>query len=483
MRPLDVHVNVITPRGDRPIEPLSMRSLTFEVPEEAEVTLHAAEPLTHVTWGEQRDALPTREDARDVPVRRPASNGTLRIQLTGRVGRHTFHVRFASGDERLVTFFVYPAKLHAHANDAWRLLRRMTRRVPLLARDLHVPWTHLASPEDALAFAERPALAAPHLRDFARRLHDACVQYARAPSERATHVPTVIPGGRVPARVDWSRTLDHWGRGGTPDHVAVYTTRVTDTPFARQALALWNALHEAALDTNEAMLLAGLARARTELAGTFELVTTVPLDATSLRPHGVEGALSHLIRAFQGGSAAFDDLPAGQARMSDLYELWVAAEVAAALGATRVHLQEARGHEGRVGRFEGSGVRVEYNVEHLFRGVGSARRFAARPDLAVVFDDGFAFVADVKYRPLENLREEALRDINAQLLRYMGAYHAKLGLALWPSAHRFAPDIDALHGGRAFLGKVRVHPADDPSTIKARLHAALQLARSSKGRS
>ena len=84
-----------------------------------------------------------------------------------------------------------------------------------------------------------------------------------------------------------------------------------------------------------------------------------------------------------------------------------------------------------------------------------------------------ALVADAKYRPLDRLSVEAQREINDQLLRYMGLLHAPTGLILWPGLGAEAGAercrVSVLPGGRARLVRLRLHPADPPGQLAADL--------------
>ncbi len=98
-------------------------------------------------------------------------------------------------------------------------------------------------------------------------------------------------------------------------------------------------------------------------------------------------------------------------------------------------------------------------------------------------------VADVKYRPLDRLSSDHQREVNDQLLRYMGLTHAATGLVLWPGSDpEGEPDPDSapasdlhlaggpspatdrrvsvLPGGRARLVRLRLHPLDPPDQLR-----------------
>ncbi|KEF34717.1 hypothetical protein RDMS_05705 [Deinococcus sp. RL] len=368
-------------------------------------------------------------------------------------------LHFTSTDGRVdATTYVFPAKLAPAPWEAFMALSRIVDSLPNLTASLGYP-THLVPKTEGLsvqpltlADVEGIALGAWRLTEVWRRLP----RWSAGTRRRVTR------GGSVPDRVDWQLTLDHWGRGGFPDHMARYLPYPVQPAGLSALRDLWQAL------AITAAALAGGEHLRARVQGVLnslpEAGTTEKSgqDVISREAQRLRERLSNLRRQAR-------DLPSGHVRMPDLYELWVQASLLHALDATDgTFVQDAQGLY--TGTFRGPGVTVTLNPRLGFRGVGQGYQ-QMMPDLLAVFDNGAALVADVKYRALDRLSTEQIREVNRQLLGYMGLTHAAAGLVLWPAANGEVVRETPLPGGRARLLRLRCHPLDPPNALLQRLRA------------
>lgn len=373
------------------------------------------------------------------------------------VGRLHFTSTDGQVDEAV---HVFPAKLAPEPETAFAALRRMVDRLPDLTDRLSyptglVPVTGgLQGQPLQLADVEQVALEAWRLT---RAWH-------RAPRWTQGAPRRVVRGGGVPDRVDWPLTLDHWGRGGFPDHVARDLPHLTLPEGLRHLRDLWGAVAASADGLRGGEALA--ARARAALGGLPELARTGPAEqGQGPTSRAARALLDRLERVRRQAT----DLPLGHVRIPDLYEVWVQATVLHALGATDGTFEQSS--QGLyVGTFRGPGVTVTLNPRLGFRGVGQSQQHLM-PDLLAVFSTGDALIADVKYRPLDRLPTEQAREVNRQLLAYMGLAHAATGLVLWPAPLKEPFREEPLPGGRARLLRLRCHPLDPPGTLAAAFRA------------
>lgn len=351
---------------------------------------------------------------------------------------------------------VFPAKIDPDPRTAFTALGRMVDALPDLTAPLGYP-THLVPVTTGLQTqplcledVEAVAVDSWRLTQLWRRTP----RWTRGSSQR------VVRGGAVPDRVDWELSLDHWGRGGFPDHVARDLTQAT-LPAGLPALrALWTAVAEtaAALPGGESLA----ARAWTALGHLPAPAAPAREDQGPL-PRSARALLARLETLRRQATA----LPSGHVRMPDLYELWAQASLLRALGATDGRfVPDGQGRY--TGTFRGPGVTVTLNPRLGFRGVGQGIQ-QLMPDLLAVFDSGPALVADVKYRPVDRLATEQIREVNRQLLGYMGLTHAQTGVVVWPAPAGEPFREDPLPGGRARLLRLRCHPLDPPGALLERL--------------
>ena len=86
-----------------------------------------------------------------------------------------------------------------------------------------------------------------------------------------------------------------------------------------------------------------------------------------------------------------------------------------------------------------------------------------------------ALVADVKYRPVHRFTPSQMREVNDQLLRYMGLSHAGVGLILWPGDPVGSRLFEGrLPGGRARMARLRLSPLDEPDLLRRDLAGFFQ---------
>ncbi|UTA52389.1 hypothetical protein [Deinococcus radiodurans] len=177
--------------------------------------------------------------------------------------------------------------------------------------------------------------------------------------------------------------------------------------------------------------------------------------------------------------------------MAELYEFWAQMTLARVFGAVQGELSTTADglytgtlrsetgplHSDAEPNETQPWATVSLNPRLMFSGIGSSSQ-TLQPDLLAVLGQGAGsevVVADVKYRPLDRLGTDHQREINDQLLRYMGLTHAATGLVLWPGSDPEAdldgaapPDpttdrrLSILPGGRARLVRLRLHPLDPP---------------------
>ncbi|MDL2343879.1 hypothetical protein QOL99_06920 [Deinococcus sp. MIMF12] len=221
------------------------------------------------------------------------------------------------------TVHVFPSKLAPEPDAAFAALRRMVDRLPDLTAQLGYP-THLVPVTEGLqsqplqlADVEEAALGAWRLT---RAWH-------RAPRWTQGAERRVVRGGGVPDRVDWPLTLDHWSRGGFPDHVARDLPHLTRPEGLRSLRELWAAVAASAGGLQGGEDLA--TRARAALGGLPEPDRTGPAKQgpTSRAARALLNRLGRLRRQAT-------DLPLGHVRMPDLYEVWAQVSVLQVLGST-----------------------------------------------------------------------------------------------------------------------------------------------------
>lgn len=384
-----------------------------------------------------------------------AQNAThVTVDVHDWVGR----LHFTSTDGRVdETTHVFPAKLAPEPREAFVALGRMVDSLPELTADLGYP-THLVPITEGLHVQPLELADVEGIALGAWRLTEA---WRRSPRWSGGTQRRVVRGGAVPDRVDWQLTLDHWERGGFPDHVARDLPHPTQPAGLAALRNLWGAVTVMAAELSGGENLTTRAQAVLNRLPEVAVVEASGQDPISREARGLLERLSGLRRQAR-------DLPSGHVRMPDLYELWVQASLLRALGATDgTFVQDAGGLY--TGTFRGPGVTVTLNPRLGFRGVGQGHQ-QLMPDLLAVFEDGSALVADVKYRALDRLPTEQIREVNRQLLGYMGLTHAATGLVLWPAPGGEAVRETPLPGGRARLLRVRCHPLDPPGALLERLH-------------
>jgi hypothetical protein len=385
----------------------------------------------------------------------------VQVRLTDWVGRLTFTTESDAGRVRHPVL-VYPAKLHEQPQQAFAALGRMVDALPELGQTLNFPQALLSATDELTAHRGLgPAVgpAAPHLLELAGQAWHLWQLARRRPQLVQGHGQRMLNDGRVPDRVDWDLTFEHWGRGGFPGHVARDLAPPLPPAATSALLDLWDALIAAAQrlpqSAERTPLLTRFAWAKAALRSGLHTPSAAPSagrsqSAVRSHPAGRGGASVRMTSARPLGKGAdplarqatllteqvrhwsqqATGVPEGHTRMAELYEIWALARLTQALGASSGEFD--RDSTGLFsGTFRGNGVTVTLNPQLSFRGIGLGLQLL-RPDLLAVFDDGRALVADVKYRPLDRLTAQQLRDINDQLLRYMGLSHAATGLILWP---------------------------------------------------
>jgi hypothetical protein len=394
--------------------------------------------------------LTSYEDQARTPYLLDVSPNGVHIRLTDWVGRLTFQVTEVDGVTKH-TCLVHPGKLAHDPQEAFTALARLTDAFPHLTAELAFPQELL--PDSHLS--RRRPLPTNALLPYAGRAWQLWQEARRLPRASLGHTRRLVHGGAVPDRVDWSMTLDHWALGGFPDHVA-RDLRPLPPPASTTALhELWEALIQAARVSYSRDALEVVQRFQWAKSALPEVpaATRDGSDALTRAVQGITTEVRGLVQQAQG-------LPQGWGRMAELYELWAMLAFARALGATEGHFE--RGADGLYeGTLQGDSLTVTLNPKLSFRGTGRSPRFL-RPDVLVLFATGEALVADVKYRPLHRLPTEVQREVDDQVIRYMGLSHARTGLLLWPAHPQERFWRGQLPGGRAQLARLRLHPLDSP---------------------
>ena len=389
----------------------------------------------------------------DTPFIVGQDHQTVTVDVHDWVGRLHFTSTDGHVDE---VRHVFPAKIDPDPRTAFTALGRMVDALPDLTAPLGYP-THLVP---VTAGLQTQSLCLEDVEAVALDSWRLTQAWRRMPRWTRGSSPRVVRGGAVPDRVDWELSLDHWGRGGFPDHVARDLTAAT-LPAGLQALrVLWKAVADTA---------AALPGGESLAARSWTALDHLPVSTEPAREdrgpvsRGARALLWRLETLRRQATA----LPSGHVRMPDLYELWAQASLLRALGATDGRF--VPGEQGLyTGTFRGPGVTVTLNPRLGFRGVGQGFQ-QLMPDLLAVFDAGPALVADVKYRPVDRLSTEQIREVNRQLLGYMGLTHAQTGVVVWPAPAGEPFREDPLPGGRARLLRLRCHPLDPPGALLVRL--------------
>ena len=481
------------------------------VAEERTVFLPTRELALEVWLGEQRLSFFVNGNRDRVPHIEQLTASGVSIRLTDWVGRLPFRLVYERGEE-VQDVVVYPAKLSRTPKTAFAALARMVAELPELQRRLHfggdLPealsgvqtlWAVPPSREALLSVAGE----AQRLWQLARR------QPRPAPPGQAGRArERRVLGGQVPDRVDWNRTLDLWGRGEFPHHVALDLPAPQLPPALGPLRELWQALETAAahlppgterdeLQRRFARALAAFPRPEPVPAArrtSAQAPASLPRDPVSRRAAQLTAEVRALLRPTSG-------LPGGRVRMAELYEFWAQITLARVLGAVQGELSTTADglYTGTLrsedapdaGLPAGPGATVSLNPRLAFGGIGLSAQ-TLQPDLLAVLErrgSSEVVVADVKYRPLDRLSSDHQREVNDQLLRYMGLTHAATGLVLWPGSDpEGEPDPDSapasdlhlaggpspatdrrvsvLPGGRARLVRLRLHPLDPPDQLR-----------------
>ncbi|MFC6592766.1 hypothetical protein ACFP81_12680 [Deinococcus lacus] len=385
-------------------------------------------------------SLGTAEDEQRTPYLLRETPGGLYVRLTDWVGRLEFSVE----DGRGVTVhpcYVYPAKLSPDPKEAFAALGRMVDDLSgVTAPQIDFPREVLPSLEPGLR--PPPAAALEDLAAQAWALWQRAKQTPRAPARPR---PRLDSSGTVPDRVDWDWTLRHWGQGGFPAHVARDLPPLPPAPGLAALHGLWQALLEAAH------------HGQPQLVRRFQAAqTALPALPVGYSPPGPldrhARALTEQVRSLSEQAVG---LPRGHTRMAALYELWAMHRFCSVVGATE---GEFRREPGGLysGRMTGPGAEVQLNLGLSFSGVGQGWQLL-QPDILLLRGQQ-ALVADVKYRPVHRFTPSQMREVNDQLLRYMGLSHAGVGLILWPG--------DPV-GSRLFEGRLPGACPDGPAAAES----------------
>ena len=351
---------------------------------------------------------------------------------------------------------VYPSKLSREPAEAFTFLGRMVDDLPRDASDLGFP-TDLVPRVDGLSVQP---LRLEDVERIAKRAWALQLEWRRRPRWTRGRPRRVVRGGSVPDRVDWALTFDHWGRGGFPEHVASDLPVTVLPPGAAALRALWLELERQAQTLPEGEPLARRMRAAR---------AHLPPEEPDPSQDPVSGSAHALLEHLRVMGRRSRSRPAGSASMPALYEVWAQLAVLRAQKATQGSFRRTAAGLFE-GTFHGPGVTVTLNPRLGFRGVGQGQQ-QVMPDLLAVFDSGSAVVMDVKYRALNHVPTEQGRELNRQMLTYMGLLHAVTGVVLWPAPEHEPVREEPLPGGRARLLRLRCHPADPPAAFTQRLSA------------
>ncbi|GGL18798.1 hypothetical protein [Deinococcus radiotolerans] len=427
--------------------------------------LHAPDPADHVVPEGTIIHVPAGPELRVNGVRVPYSanvnhtphivdsvGGHLAVHLHDWVGR----LAFTDAAGQTTVTFAYPRKLHPDPGRAFAALACIADDL----RDLD----HTLTFPQALHVSTDGLHVLPGRADLERAAQDAAQltrRWSRQPRTAGPSRARVVRGGAVPDRVDWPATFDLWARGSPGDHVARDLTAGEPPPGAAALRALWTTLHRAAQQAGHAPVMAAAQRA----------LATLPDGPARASRDGVSTAAAAATQRLHTTVLRATGRPSGAAVMPDLYERWVQVQVLRATGA--VHGTFTPDSQGRwTGVFRGPDVQVTLNPKLGFRGVGAAHQ-QFTPDL-LIETGRRAAVLDVKYRDLSRLGTPQQRELNTQLLTYMGATHAPLGIVAWPDPGGTSYQRTALPGGRAHLLRLNAHPLTPRAEFTAALLQHLQ---------
>lgn len=448
------------------------------VAEERTLVLPTSEWIDEVWLGEQRLAV-LHVDRMRTPYIEEQNARSVTLRLTDWVGRLPFRLVGESGRVTTQEVVVYPSKLARDPITAFAALSRMVAELPELQSRLRFD----GELPDALRDLDHlwaPALRPADLHDLAARAWRLWQVARRQPHPSGRFAERRVVGGQVPDRVDWNRTLDLWGRGDFPQHVALDLPSPS-LPAALPALRrLWQTLEEAATSLPPGP-------ERTDLLARLHHTAHLlprphspedPAAQRPTRPDPVTRQAERLTEEVRTLRTPAGGLPGGHVRMAELYEFWAQIRLARALGAvqgefvrtgeglyTGTLTSEDQAEDGA------PAVRVSLNPRLTFGGVSSLWQ-TLQPDL-LALSGPQALVAEVKYRPLDRLGSDQQREINDQLLKYMGLAHAHTGLILWPNGDGEAERllIRDLPLGRSRFVRLRLHPLDPPEQLGRDLQA------------
>ncbi|RJF75302.1 hypothetical protein D3875_02075 [Deinococcus cavernae] len=432
-------------------------SVTAALPTDC-LFLEEHESLTLTTGPEQGilmvngEILPRASLSPSSPYIETWAEGEVTINVHDWVGR--LHLTSSEGFLDQV-IYVYPSKLGSTAEQAFTALTRLVDSLPETTR-LNYP-TELVPVSENLRLQP---LSFSDIEQVALRAWYLTREWKRRPRWTEGMQRRVVRGGAVPDRVDWALTLEEWGRGRFPDHVARDLPQAVLPRGLKAIRQLWETLIDVTQRFPEGSALAHAAR---------QTLNELPQPSGAAEHERDQMARTAyaLVESLEKSGRQSRQLPAGHAAMAPLYEFWVQASVLLALGATDGHFNlNSQGLY--VGTFRGPDVTVTLNPRLAFFGVGQGQQFLM-PDLLLEFDSGQCVVADVKYRALHRLPTEQIREVNRQLLTYMGLTHAATGVVLWPAMTGETLREEPLPSSRARLLRMRCHPLDPPEELASRL--------------
>jgi hypothetical protein len=464
--------------GDKVLPPLPNGH--FEVAEESRLFIESSQEIVRLSWrlGERLAALAERPDEGDrLPSAARWQDADVDVnwlgqpmwflQLTDFVGRNAFELEFADGSSQTLTIEVFPSKLSGQSNIAWERLAQMVGDISRLAAAFGLDSASQAALERLNPFEQHSAqqTAQPDKvgnSQALRQMLPLLRTLAPATATGATDGQWAFLG--LPAREPTG--LAHW--------ITPSTAMATPT-------ALVSPGHQA---TNHSRELTWLIDALVAQAPALAAEVAAWLRHTRLATPSPAWCLAFwqrwqrlgLDRAASPAQVNHNTLRFSQpARISSLYEIWAAFELAAALGCQHGEVSELQQDELSTtfsAHFSGPQAQVEYNARLSYRGLGSEERFR-RPDVVVTLLENSEYeeediVIEVKYRNLSKLSQAAHKQIDDQLLIYKGLLSARVGLVIWPG-NAYTERLNYNKIKRSITGKVSFAPGDSIHELKEHL--------------
>lgn len=409
------------------------------------------------------------------PYVQRTEEGVVYVRLTDWVGKLNFEMEDDRGRSAL-SVMVFPRKLASDPERSFQALRAMSEEVAAFASNSKLDFPQELAAE--FAQSQSPKLSEQVLDQLIAAAWKLWQEAKREPRMHRREQRVIDRSGSVPDRVDWEGTVELWAHGEFPSHVSRKLTPSGPPPCTEIMRRCWKMLLEAS-ETGENTP-EQTHRVRQCRAALADLPPTPPTMRSKRTPQNNSPLMQrarHLEELIAEMPQQGHGLPQGHTSMSALYETWSMTRILQALGATNGKFVQKDG-DFYQGTFKepNSKTTVYLGIKQRF-GMSDKSYTLREPDILVV-QGRHAFVAEVKYRPLDRLNSEEVSKINSQIVTYMGMNHARVGLVLWPGQDEQDGNAERLKSGqmphgRAFLGSLSLHPFDSLETLQRDLRRAM----------